>query len=117
MSSDVDPQQIVACTLSGGDFQTRTASVAALNREHLKDAVRKDLRLTLTYGLSAKAAVHDMVRLERVCCSFLEFTVQESGGDLRVEVVAPEYARDAAGHIFDSLSVNSGCGASCGCQS
>ncbi len=45
--------------------------------------------------------VHELVRKESECCAFLAFALDESRGDVRLTITAPDRARDAADLFFE----------------
>lgn len=90
----------IACTLGAGDFKTRLAWIADLNRRALRGARRDDLRLELTYAPKARDDVALMVRQEEACCAFLAFDLSEGGGAVQVMITAPEEVRAAADAVF-----------------
>jgi hypothetical protein len=100
MSAEPSDAAPVACALGAGDFRTRIASIADLNRRALRGWRRDDLRLELTYGADAREAVLAMVRGEQGCCAFLDFEVQDEGDAVRVVIRAPERAREASDTVF-----------------
>ena len=93
----------IACTLNTVDMKARCAKRAELNRTALQSYRRDDLRLDLLYAIDARQQVLEMVRAEQTCCAFLTFEVREEPGALRVIVMAPERARDAADSLFEAL--------------
>src|SRR3954471_23709794 len=90
----------VACTLEGGSYQDRLAWIAALTRDGLRSFSRTDLVLELRYRAEVAARVREMVRKEEECCAFLAFELAEADGDIRLNITAPEKARDAADALF-----------------
>ncbi len=93
-------QEPIACTLQAGDLKARLESIAELNMSALLADHRDDLRLELTYAGSARDLVRAMVEGERACCAFLDFNVSETDDTVKVVVVAPEAAREAAETVF-----------------
>lgn len=111
---------VIACTLDAGDLKERLAWIAGLNARALKSARQDDLTLTLDYAPEAIADVRKMVAGEQKCCAFLNFTIAQHPDAVRVSVVAPETAREAAQALFEPLSskrplIQSACGCAPGC--
>ena len=105
----------IACTLAPGAFKDRTAWIAALNKDALRNYQRRDLVLELSYALEARERVHEMVRNERSCCAFLAFELREAGNEIRLTVTAPETAREAADTLFEQFVANAPAPSSCAC--
>jgi hypothetical protein len=99
--------QPIMCTLAAGDYKNRMAWIAALNREALREKRRDDLRLALTYAPEAGERVREMVRREKRCCSFLEFDLREDADAVRLTIMAPEEAREAAELLFEPFQSTS----------
>ena len=105
----------IACTLAPGAFKDRTAWIAALNKDALRNYQRRDLVLELSYALEARERVHKMVRNERSCCAFLAFELREAGNEIRLTVTAPETARQATDTLFEQFVANAPALSSCAC--
>ena len=105
----------VACTLGAGDFRARLDWIAELNKAALRQHLREDLRLELTYAAEARTQVLEMVRREQECCAFLTFQVRDEPGLVRVTIVAPEAAREAAETVFEPFQSTAPSGASTCC--
>ena len=105
----------IACTLAPGAFKDRTAWIAALNKDALRNYQRRDLVLELSYALEARERVHEMVRNERSCCAFLAFELREAGNEIRLTVTAPETAREATDTLFEQFVANAPALSSCAC--
>ena len=114
---DLDPP--IACTLGAGDFKARLVWIAELNKTALRHHHRDDLQLELSYAAEARAQVLKMVRQEQECCAFLTFHVDEGAELVRVTIVAPEAAREAAETLFEQFLSRAPSGASscCGASS
>lgn len=107
----------IACTLSAGDFRKRLERIGRLNRKHLKRHEQDGLTLRLVYQPPARGEIRKLVELERTCCAFLNFEIEERQGELVLKIDAPERARVAAESMFaDFTSGASPARASaCGC--
>jgi hypothetical protein len=97
----------LACTLGPADFRQRLAQIRALAGRALQSAERDDLQLRLSYRASAGAAVRQLVELERACCSFLDFRVENRDGAIAVTITAPPAARGSIEEIFAEFAATS----------
>lgn len=91
----------IACTLAGTDYTERLAWIASLNRDGLLSHARHDGVLELLYAPAVRSRVQALVQKESECCAFLTFTLDESGGDLRLTVAAPDRVRESADLFFE----------------
>jgi hypothetical protein len=105
----------IACTLAPGAFKDRLAWIAALNKDALRKYARRDLVLELSYAREARERVHEMVRNEQACCTFLAFELREAGNEIRLTVTASETAREAADALFEQFVANAPAPSSCAC--
>lgn len=94
----------IACTLDAGDFKQRTQDIRDLARRSLRDASRKPLSLTLTYDIEARDEVRALVAKEQECCPFLTFGITEEGDTIKVAILAPAAAAEAADALFDHFA-------------
>lgn len=108
-------QTPIACTLGSGDFQSRLAWIAELNRDALRFQTRGGLRLELSYAPEAIDRVREMVARERECCSFLIFDLRTEGESLRLVIEAPEGARDALDTVFQPFEAPDPGSTGCSC--
>jgi hypothetical protein len=105
----------IACTLAAGDFKTRIAWIADLNRDALRGQRRDDLRLELIYDRKAASRVREMVRREQTCCAFLKFQLHEDVESIRLMIDAPQEAREAADVLFEQFQARTGAESECAC--
>jgi hypothetical protein len=105
LSKELDPMTTnnapIACTLGGTDYAARLAWIASLNHDGLLSHERHEATLELRYAATVRHRVHELVRKESECCAFLTFALDESGGDVRLTITAPDRVRDAAGVFFE----------------
>jgi len=94
----------IACSLNSGQLKGRLEWIAALNARSLRSFSREDLTLTLDYDPAAIEDVQRMVAGEQSCCAFLNFRIAERSGCVRVSIVAPENAREAAEALFEPFA-------------
>ena len=105
----------IACTLAPGAFKDRLAWIGALNKDALRKYERRDLVLELSYAPEVSERVHEMVRNEQGCCGFLAFELRETGNEIRLNITAPERAREAADALFEQFLANAPASLSCAC--
>ncbi|AFM19363.1 hypothetical protein Mycch_4661 [Mycolicibacterium chubuense NBB4] len=86
----------LACTLSAGARQHRLTWIRELNAVALRDHRRDGARIELRYHPSAAPRVRELVRRERDCCPFLQFTIVGDGDDLCLVIEAPDDVGDGA---------------------
>jgi len=91
----------IACTLGGADYTERLAWIASLNHDGLLSHQRHDAALELRYATTVRSRVHALVRKESECCAFLAFALDESHGDVRLTITAPDRVRDTADLFFE----------------
>lgn len=102
---DVSEQPAVACCLSAREYQTRIAWIQDLTRRALRSDARDDLVLRLYYVPEVYDEVQRMVELERRCCSFLTFDLDQRPDALCVTITAPEAVRDSIDMLFGQFLV------------
>lgn len=100
---DKGPEPPIACTLQGGSYQERLASIAELARDGLRRYSREDLVLDLRYAAEVAGRVREMVRKEEECCAFLAFELTEGEDEVRLTITAPEKAREVADGLFEQF--------------
>lgn len=106
----------IACTLSAGDYKDRITSIADLNRDALRGHHREDLRLELTYASTARERVREMVQREQECCAFLTFDLREDADGIRLVIIAPDDAREAAAVLFEEFTMRTSSRSACACN-
>jgi hypothetical protein len=89
-----------ACSLPPKTFRERIAHIERLTRDSLIAHRRDDLTLHLVYAADAAGQVRTLVDLERGCCGFLSFKLEEHVEGSRLTIVAPESARESAMLMF-----------------
>lgn len=97
-------QPEIACTLGPAEFQQRLAHIRELTRRALRERSRDGLRLTLSYDPGAAADVRALIEMERACCSFLDFELDEQVDHLLLTITAPAAARDSIEEIFSEFA-------------
>ncbi|MEO8716385.1 MAG: hypothetical protein ABI369_15370 [Acetobacteraceae bacterium] len=94
----------VACTLGPTEFQHRLARIRDLTRRSLRDRERDGLRLILEYDVSAADEVRELVGMERECCGFLDFELDEQADRLLLTITAPPAAHDSIEEVFSEFA-------------
>ena len=79
----------VACTLTASDHTARIAWIEELNATALTGYRRDGHRITLRYRPAATAQARQLVRNERECCPFLEFSTAEDDDAFVVMIDVP----------------------------
>lgn len=91
----------IACTLTANDqaeriYQWQQLLAHAQCRESIDGGLRIDLPATLAVQVVELAAV------EQQCCAFFDFTLHLSGGNLQMEVRAPDEVAPLLNQVFGS---------------
>jgi hypothetical protein len=105
----------IACTLGADDLKARIAEIAALNDASLREHRRDDLELELMYAPGVRERVHEMIRREQECCTFLTFDLKDDADALRLIIRVPESAREAAEAVFAPFLSKSAADQGSGC--
>ena len=103
MPSESHSPDPIACTLSSPEFQARLEWIARLNADALRGHHRTGLLLELVYASDAAERVREIVRHERQCCAFLNFSLHETPDFVAVTIEIPERAREVAEIVFESF--------------
>lgn len=105
MSKKLEPMATndapIACTLGGTDYAERIEWITSLNRDGLLSHERRDEALGLRYATAVRNRVYELVRRESECCAFLTFALDESRGDVRLTITAPERALQVADVVLE----------------
>ncbi len=103
-SSGCTPQTEVRCALGPAEFRNRLARIRDLTHRALRERQREGLQLTLAYDAGAAAEVRELVALERACCAFLDFQLDERADRLVLTITAPPSAQGAIEEIFSEFA-------------
>jgi hypothetical protein len=91
----------IACSLGAGELELRLAAIAEIGAEsligHEADGRRNLLRFRA--DPATRTRLSEIVAAEAKCCSFLDLTLEERGGDLVLSVVAPEDGQAVADEL------------------
>ncbi len=84
----VDDDQPAACTLEGGDQITRRERWVRLTEQALlaKTATEHGAQLRFRGGDAVLAELTELAALERECCAFARWNVDELDGEIRLQV-------------------------------
>src|SRR4051812_49627316 len=84
----------IACSLSATHLPVRRAQMAELGRDALVGAAIAGARAELRFkgASSVRARVERFVAAEGECCAFLTMRVEETPGEMRLTIDAPEGA-------------------------
>jgi len=113
-----DQMMPIACTLDVPTLAERLRRIKALTGTSLLSHELGGGQLRLTYHLDAADEVRAIVALERSCCAFVDFVVQEDGQSVGLTVSASPEARDSATWLFAQFLPGKGEQAprqACGC--
>ncbi|MBI3710222.1 MAG: hypothetical protein HY246_21465 [Proteobacteria bacterium] len=92
------------CTLGPAEFRQQLAHIRDLTGRALRARNRNGLQLRLGYDAGAAAEVRELVDMERVCCNFLDFQLEEQGDILLLTVTAPAAAKASVEEIFSEFA-------------
>ncbi len=110
----------IACTLDAGTMVERLHRIKALTDADLLSHELTGNQLRLVYQHGATNEVQAVVELERNCCAFLDFVVQEVKRSVVLTISAPAYVKGSAVWLFEHFLPSSRTQASkpaCGCGS
>ena len=94
----------IACSLGGAAFRGRAVEIAALFARALRSSKREGRQVHLVFDPAARADVEEMVRKEKICCAFLEFTFGETPAGLSLTIGVPGEGGDSADEILALFS-------------
>src|SRR5918996_6598737 len=85
----MQPQTPIACTLSAEDRAAQIAAARELGERALVDLEVSGRRALLRFH-GKRERIDDLVAAESECCPFFEFATTGGGGDIELEIRAPE---------------------------
>ena len=90
----------IACTLPFSAAKQQVEEWRAFDDEYAVEAERTDTRLTIHYAKvdNAIQRLHDLVAIERICCAFVGWSIDDTHADLRLIVTGTPFQLDALGH-------------------
>jgi len=104
MTCGCESTKPIVCSLGPEDLRQRLTVIRELNRRALRGRERDGLRLKLAYDADAEAEVRELVAMERRCCSFLDFRMNQLDGRFLVTITAPTEAADSIEKIFSEFA-------------
>lgn len=104
MTCGCESTKPIVCSLGPEDLRQRLTVIRELNRRALRGRERDGLQLKLAYDADAEAEVRELVAMERRCCSFLDFRMNQLVGRFLVTITAPTEAADSIEKIFSEFT-------------
>jgi len=91
----------IACSLGASDLRERLAEIAEIGAESLIDRSAEGDRHRLRFRADAttRRRLEEIVAAEAKCCSFLDFSLEERGGELVLWISAPEEGKPVADEL------------------
>ena len=92
----------IACTLRPSQLEDRTAELARLAEDALRDRrpIAGGERLTFTPGAATERRLRDAVAAEAQCCAFLRMELRSEHDALVLDVTGPDEARPIIAMLF-----------------
>jgi hypothetical protein len=96
----------VACSLGVSELQQRLATIAEVGAEGLisHEAVGGRHRLRFRASTAMRERLEGIVAAEAECCSFLDLSVSEEGGELVLSIAAPEEGQTVADELAGAFA-------------
>jgi hypothetical protein len=106
METLTDTPLAIACSLSAAEMPARLADIAALGREALTGAEISEGRATLRLaaGAGVRHRLDAIVQAESACCAFLDFSLDQTGDEIVVQIGAPAEAQLVLAEFVESFS-------------
>jgi hypothetical protein len=82
----------IACSLGAGELEQRLAAIAEIGADSLISRDVDDRRHLLRFraGAANRIKLEEIVAAEEECCSFLDLSLADEGGELVLSIAAPE---------------------------
>jgi hypothetical protein len=92
----------IACTLTPGEYRSRTDDLSALARRALRtrEPIDGGERLTFSDSPSVELELSAAVAAEASCCSFLTLRLERDARGLVLDVTGPAEARPVIAELF-----------------
>jgi hypothetical protein len=93
------------CSLDADRLERRLAAIAELGAAHLIAHRVEDGRHTLRFraGGESRRRLAEIVAVERRCCSFLDLSLDEVGGELILSIDAPEGSKAVGNGLAEAF--------------
>ena len=97
-----EPDTPIACMLTPGEHQDRTAELSALAARALcsREAIPRGERLTFRGAADVEAELRAAVAAEASCCAFLTMDLARRADALVLDITGPEDARPIVAQLF-----------------
>jgi hypothetical protein len=96
----------IACSLEAGELEQRLAAIAAIGADSLIARSVEGDRHLLRFRVDAmtRRRLEGIVAAEKECCSVLDLTLSEKGGELLLSIAAPRDAQALASGLSAAFS-------------
>jgi hypothetical protein len=96
----------IACSLDGAGIADRARQFHALAARSLTSRARTATGAVFIFRADAETAatVRELARLEKECCPFFDFSIDESAETIRLGVNAPAEGAPFVDALFETLS-------------
>ncbi len=91
----------IACSLDASDLRQRLDEIAAVGADSLIERSAEGERHLLRFrsDLNTRRRLESIVAAEAKCCSFLDLSLEEQGGELVLTVSAPKDGQPVADEL------------------
>ena len=96
----------VACSLGAGELEQRTTAIAEVGADSLMSREVEDGRHRLCFRSDAatRQRLEDITGAESECCSFLDLSLVEEGGELILSIAAPDDGQAIADLLAEAFT-------------
>jgi hypothetical protein len=96
----------VACSLAANELQGRLVAIGEVGAEGLisRDVEGGRHRLRFRANAATRERLEGIVAAEAECCSFLDISLAEEGGDLVLLIAAPEDGQAVADELAGAFA-------------
>lgn len=91
----------MACSLGADELERRLAAISAIGAESLisHDIEGDNHLLRFRANANVRQRLEDIIAAEAECCSFLDLSLSDRGGDLILSIAAPTNAQVLADEL------------------
>jgi hypothetical protein len=95
-------EQPIACTLSPGQYKSRTNDLAAIGARALRsrEQTADGERLTFEDSAETERELRAAIAAESSCCAFLRMDLQRAHDALVLDIAGPQDARPIIAELF-----------------